>query len=172
MDCYPCVLPISAPPEIGEYWPGQGGIYAGIMPDWSGGTSPQHLIFSVHEGTDLQWGGYLASEPHARSPYDGALNTNALVRSTYAHPAATWADKYQKDGHADFHLPSRRELDVGYATIEEQFSASHWYWSSTEESATAAQGRNATQTGLDSLFKTFPGRVRAVRTVPAGATDH
>lgn len=171
MDCYPCILPLPAPPEVGEYWQGQGGIYAGIMPDLSGGTSPQHLIFSDQEGTDLQWGGYLAPEPGARSPYDGAMNTNALVRSGNAHPAATWADKYQKDGHTDFHLPSRRELDVGYATIADRFATNGWYWSSTEASSTAAQGRNAARPGLDSLDKTFPGRARAVRTVPAGATE-
>ncbi|MEA3119580.1 MAG: hypothetical protein QOI13_2850 [Paraburkholderia sp.] len=154
------------PPAIGEYWPGQGGIYAGIMPDFVG-HSPQHLIFSVDETVNVQWGGYSVDEPGATSSYDGAANTRALVTSRYSHPAAEWAAKYVKDGHADFHLPSRQEWDVASITIPEQFVKIDWYWSSTQKSPTVAWGRNFNGFDLEHNFKAFPGRARAVRTVPA-----
>jgi hypothetical protein len=154
------------PPAIGEYWPGQGGIYAGIMPDFVG-CNPQHLIFSSDEAIGVKWGGYSVHEPGATSSYDGAANTRALVTSEYSHPAAEWADKYVKDGHADFHLPSRQEWDIASVTIREQFVKHDWYWSSTQQSPTMAWGRNFNSIDLQYTHKTFPGRTRAVRTVPA-----
>ncbi|WP_146013978.1 hypothetical protein [Trinickia dabaoshanensis] len=45
--------PAAGTPAIGEYWQGQGGIYAGIMPDYAG-TSSYHLSpmnFLVPSGT-------------------------------------------------------------------------------------------------------------------------
>jgi hypothetical protein len=154
------------PPAIGEYWFGQGGIYAGIMPDFVG-RNPLHLIFSVDEATGVRWGGYLANESGAMSSYDGAANTSALVASKYSHPAAEWAAEYVKDGHADFHLPSRQEWDVASVTIREQFLRNDWYWSSTQHSPTMAWGRNFNSIDLHYSHKAFPGRARAVRTVPA-----
>ena len=154
------------PPAIGEYWPGQGGIYAGVMPDYVG-HEPKHLIVSTDEATGVEWGGYLAHEPGATSAYDGAANTRALVASRNRHPAAAWADRYEKDGHMDFHLPSRQEWHVASITIVEKFATNDWYWSSTEHSPTMAWGCNFNGFDLKHLPKVFPGRVRAVRTVPA-----
>jgi hypothetical protein len=154
------------PPAIGEYWPGQGGIYAGIMPDFVG-HDPRHLIFSTDEAIGVEWGGYLVHEPGATSSHDGEANTRALIASRYSHPAAEWADKYVKDGHTDFHLPSRQEWDVASVTIREQFVKNDWYWSSTEQSPTMAWGRNFNGHDLLYSYKTFSGRARAVRTVPA-----
>ncbi|CAN7197786.1 DUF1566 domain-containing protein [Trinickia sp. LjRoot230] len=153
-------------PNIGEYWVGQGGIYAGVMPDYSG-HEPKHLIFSVDEATRVKWGGYLVPEPNARDRDDGAANTNALVASSTAHPAARWADNYEKDGRTDFHLPSRTEWDVAAVTIPDAFVRTDWYWSSTEYSETAAYGHNFNGHPLGHMYKTFPGRARAVRTIPA-----
>jgi hypothetical protein len=154
------------PPAIGEYWPGQGGIYAGIMPDFVG-HNPQHLIFSADEALGVKWGGYLVDEPGATSSYDGAANTRALVKSEYSHPAAKWAAEYVKDGHADFHLPSRQEWDVASVTIQEQFIQDAWYWSSTQHSPAMAWGRNFNNIDFQDNYKAYPGRARAVRTMPA-----
>ncbi|HEY3540667.1 MAG: hypothetical protein ACTHJZ_18210 [Trinickia sp.] len=154
-------------PNVGEYWVGQGGIYAGIMPDYVG-HSPQHLIFSVDEKTNVQWGGYSVAEPDASSLHDGDSNTDALMRCPHWHPAARWASEYTKDGHSDFHLPSRIEWEVAAATIQDAFARGAWYWSSSGYSPTSAYGINfGGMMDLVHLFKTFDGRARAVRTIPA-----
>lgn len=158
------VSPVTAP-HVGEYWFGQGGIYAGIMPDYSG-RETRHLIFSIDEATNIKWGGYLVAEDNARSSFNGAANTWALATSALQHPAAQWAYNYEKDGHADFYLPSRREWEFAAATIPDAFVHTSWYWSSTEYSPTMAWGINLDSADLAHLFKTCAGRARAVRTVP------
>ena len=67
-------------PAIGEYWPGQGGIYAGVMPDYVG-TEPKHLIFSQDEAVDVKWSADARVEPGAQSPYDGASIRAGLERA-------------------------------------------------------------------------------------------
>lgn len=166
MTASPQALAATRAPAVGEYWPGQGGIYAGVMPDYVG-TEPKHLIFSQDEAVDVAWSYSARAEPGAQSQYDGASNTQALLASRTEHPAARWAHAYEKDGHTDFHLPSRGELDVAYVTIHDQFEPKDWYWSSTDRDAAMAYGRNFAGIDLDMLFKVFPGRVRAVRTLPA-----
>src|SRR6202011_3391023 len=104
-------IPIADAPPIGQYWTGQGGIYAGIMPDYVG-HQPKHLIFSADEAVDMKWGGTGHIDPGSTSAYDGAANTRALVASEFSYPAAKWADNYEKDGHTDFYLPSQLELQV------------------------------------------------------------
>jgi hypothetical protein len=153
-------------PNVGEYWVGQGGIYAGIMPDYVG-HSPQHLIFSVDEATNLEWGGYGAAEPGALSLHDGEGNTGALMKCTHSHPAARWASEYKKDGHRDFHLPSRQEWEVAGATIRSTFAQDAWYWSSSEYTRTSAYGINFSGMDFVHLYKAYPGKARAVRTIPA-----
>ncbi|APR40467.1 DUF1566 domain-containing protein [Paraburkholderia sp. SOS3] len=122
-----------AAPAIGEYWPGQGGIYAGIMPG-EDGQRPYHLIVSATDVEDVAYGGYGSKVPGADSRYDGAANTRALLAATTEHPAAKWASEYSADGHTDFHLPAQRELNLCYATIPHKFEKD-WYWSSTQETA-------------------------------------
>jgi hypothetical protein len=152
-------------PPIGQYWEGQGGIYAGIIPDYVG-NEPKHLIVSADEATELTWGDFGYVEPEARSAWDGETNTKALVGSKHRHQAAKWADEYEKDDHADFHLPSRLELEAAYTTIPEHFDQVDWYWSSTDRNPSMAYGRNFSGLDVEYLFKTTTGRVRAVRTIP------
>lgn len=150
-------------PAIGQYWEGQGGLYAGIMPDYVG-HEPKHLIFSVDEAVDIEWGtGY---SPEATSRTDGAANTQALLAQRMPHPAAKWADDYEKDGHTDFHLPSIAELDVAYVTMPERFVENDMYWSSTDRNAAMVHARNFGDMDMPFFFKVFAGRARAVRTVP------
>lgn len=158
------ILPSIEAPAVGQYWEGQGGLYAGIMPDYEG-HEPKHLVFSVDEALDVKWGS--DHVPEATSRTDGGANTKALLAQGTPHPAASWADDYEKDGHTDFHLPSIAELDVAYVTMPQHFFENDMYWSSTDRNATMAYARNFGDIGLDFLFKTFGARVRAVRTVPA-----
>jgi hypothetical protein len=148
-------------PRIGEYWEGQGGIYAGIMPG-EDGQRDYHLIVSVDEGVELEWGGYGSSVEGAGSRYDGAANTKALLASSHDHPAAEWAGKYTKDGHIDFHLPAQRELNLCYATIPGKF-APDWYWTSTQSSAHGAWGQYFDDGNQFFAYKSYAGRARAVR---------
>ena len=156
--------PVAGTPSVGEYWEGQGGIYAGIMPDYEG-TSPYHLVLSMDEAVDVKWGPHGAPDDAARSQSDGYANTDALTRCGHVHPAARWAAQYEKDGHGDFYLPALRELDMAAAALPERFSRTQWYWSSTERTADEAQGANLNGIALGALFKSFAGRVRAVRRI-------
>lgn len=147
-------------PRIGAVWEGQGGIYVGVMPG-ENGAPDYHLIASVDEGVDLEWGPYGKRIEGADSKRDGAANTKALIAAS-EHPAANWAAKYTKDGHADFYLPAQRELNLCYATIAEKF-AKDWYWSSTQYSAYGAW-RQLFAGGYQSYaLKNGTGRARAVR---------
>jgi hypothetical protein len=165
----PRIAPADAPP-IGQYWEGQGGIYAGIMPDYVG-TEPRHLVFSADEATEVAWGGFWRADSCAASAWDGAANTACLMAPTHrhAHHAAQWANNYEKDGHTDFHLPSRLELGVAFETIADQLDESDWYWSSTQHTDWMAYGRSRVvhEDEAPSIFKIITGRVRAVRAIPA-----
>ncbi|MGG1948991.1 hypothetical protein AB1286_29995 [Trinickia sp. NRRL B-1857] len=151
------VLGLSVP-EVGAYWDGQGGIYAGIMPARDG-KRPYHLIAAIEDGVDLQWG---AGGNEAKSLHDGLENTRALVEREHDHPAAEWASKYTKDGCSDFYLPAQRELNLCYATCAEQFEKD-WYWSSTQYSALNAWYQHFDDGTQDYADKDLTGRARAVR---------
>jgi hypothetical protein len=155
-------------PAIGQYWEGQGGIYAGIMPDYVG-TQPRFLIFAADEAVDLTWGGGGSSESGALDTDYGTANTKHLAecrRYRHDHEAAKFAKEYEKDGHRDFYLPSKRELDVAYQTIRDQFDPMDWYWSSTEQSKLGAYARNFGEVDLRTFFKDLKARVRPVRSMP------
>jgi hypothetical protein len=148
-------------PHIGEYWEGQGGFLIGLMPG-EGGQSPYLLIRSEDEAVDLTWGAYGKSEPEAASRYDGAANTQALVQSQHAHPAAQWAAAYTKDGHRDFYLPAQRELNLCYATLPSKF-APEWYWTSTQYSAYGAWLQYFYGGDQYGAYEDYEGRAVAVR---------
>ena len=155
-------------PKIGEYWPGQGGLYAGVIPDYEG-HDPRVLIVGDHEAVEVAWGGSGDIEASAKDKRDGDANTRDLVNCrevSHLHQAARFAVNYEKDGHDDFHLPSKRELDVVYVTMRDTFDQTDWYWSSTEESASLAWGRHFGGADVNVMLKHMPGRAIAVRTVP------
>lgn len=155
-------------PPLGEYWKGQGGRYAGVLPDYAG-NQPRVLILAEDEAIGIAWGGYGAIERDARDKGDGQANTQALVNCRvlkHVHDAARFAASYEKDGHQDFYLPSKRELDAVYVTVRDVFDTTDWYWSSTEQSEALALGRHFGGANVEGLFKHMPGRATAVRTVP------
>jgi hypothetical protein len=145
-------------PDVGTYWEGQGGIYAGIMPARDG-KRPYYLIAAIEDGVDLQWG---AGGNEAKSLHDGIENMRALAECEHDHPAAEWALKYTKDGHTDFYLPAQRELNLCYATCAEKFEKG-LYWSSTQHSAGWAWCQDFSYGSQVSSRQGYRLRARAVR---------
>lgn len=161
-------LTLADAPKVGEYWEGQGGFYAGIIPDYVG-TQPRFLIFAAEEAVDVEWGGAGADDAGALDTDHGATNTRSLTDSGHAkhpHEAARFASVYEKDGHRDFYLPSKRELDVAFETIRDKFDPIDWYWSSTQQSRLGAYGRSFDDLTVPSLPKNIVGRARPVRSIP------
>ncbi|MBP4048991.1 DUF1566 domain-containing protein [Chromobacterium violaceum] len=122
-------------PKIGEPWPEQGGVYAGLMRG-ENGQPDYHLIVAADPAAYLEeiaWGGYGEDEPGAKSEFDGLANTQALVASEQSHPVAEWAAALTIDGHQDLYLPARRELRLCWVNVPELFKDG-WHWSSTQAS--------------------------------------
>jgi hypothetical protein len=92
-------------PQIGEYWKGQGGIYAGVCRGLNG-EKDYPLILSIEIPTsELDWSDSLKS-----------------------------ADSITADGHQDFHVPTKEESALLYANLKDRFSTDNWYWTSTQHS--------------------------------------
>lgn len=153
-------------PSIGQPWPEQGGIYAGLMRG-ANGQPDYHLVVPAGAKAFVQkikWGGYEKDEPGAACEYDGQANTLALVNSKHSHPAAEWAAALEIDGHADFYLPSCRELALCYANLPELFEKA-WHWSSTQCSPYYAWIQDFGGGSQDFGRKGYEVRARAVRRV-------
>lgn len=131
------VTPASSltPPAIGEYWPGQGGIYAGIR-QYPEGLC--HVIFAAQDLGKNAYGEH-GTEVEATSRTDGRQNTLVLTGRNGSHPAAGAAFGVTCDGHSDFYLPAIAELSHAWANIPEHFEPD-WYWSSSQRSADYAFG--------------------------------
>ena len=137
------VKPVAATsdvPVIGEFWPAQGGVNAGLMRGENG--QPDYwLIVPTHEsvkGKKLAYGGYEVDEPEAASRFDGLANTLHLVEgSAQTHPAAAWCDGLAIEGHSDFYLPAINELALCMANVPELFQK-EWHLSSSQRSADSA----------------------------------
>jgi hypothetical protein len=124
------------PVALGEYWPGQGGIYVATVPPMLG-MPGRHLIAGTQE-VGKTWGPYDHDAEGASSHVDGVANTKALLARSEEFPAAAWCAAYQADGHSDFHLPSRFDLLMAYLSAPNAFEKEGWYWSSTQVSRHSA----------------------------------
>ncbi len=123
-------------PTIGQYWPEQGGVNAGLMRGVNG-KPDYYLIISTDEAgknPSIAWGVYGTETEGANCEFDGLANTTALLKSENEHPAAEWAAGVIIEGHNDFYLMARRENSVAYGNCPELFD-NEWYWSSTQYSA-------------------------------------
>ena len=150
-------------PPVGKLWPGQG-IYAGIMRGEKG-LPDYHLFISGDPATahaGIAWGASGQHEAGACSAFDGHANTAALVASKHDHPAAQWAAGLHADGHADWYLPSRRELRLLWVNVPE-LMAEGWHWSSTQYGARSAWGQDFAGGYQFYYGKAHEGRARAVR---------
>jgi hypothetical protein len=161
--------PPITPPAPGEYWPGQGGIYAGILPA-IGDQPAQHLVFGTEHPKQLTWGPHGHKMTDANSRTNGRANTVTLLADKAstgnAYPAAECAAAYSADGHSDFHLPSQAELFMASLYAPKAFSQAGWFWSSTQYSSNGAfiQDFESGDSYLYVKHGTF--RVRPVRWIP------
>ena len=148
------------PPAIGQIWPGQGGIYAGVIPARNG-QEAYHLVIGEELGR-FEWGPY-GDESPATSLIDGLANTAVLLEHG-EYPAAKAATAHNADGHSDFYLPAAAELYEAWLNLG--YQDWYWVWSSSQRSAS-----NAFLMGFDDGFQDFYGkynelRVRPVRRLP------
>lgn len=125
-------------PPLGAYWPGEGGHNAGLVRG-EDGQPDYYLIVAGGPAAEFRatYGGYEHKTEGADSASDGLANTRALLDDSEEHPAAKMASDYTADGHVDFYLPARRELQVAEANAPELFSKAR-HWSSTQYSADSA----------------------------------
>lgn len=123
-------------PRIGQTWPEQGGIYAGIMAGRDG-KPDYHLILapagSAGDIEDIEWGAYGKRTEGADSYFDGKANTAAMVAADLELGKRITAA--QIDGHADYHVPSQAEMHLLAANLKDLFDQDDWYWTSTQYSA-------------------------------------
>lgn len=154
-----------APPAIGEYWHGEGGIYAGLVRG-ENGTPDYHLIVPTDPAgqvEDIVWGAAGKNEDGATSNLDGLSNTQALCNSKHDHPAAQWAAAVEIDGHRDFYLPARHELRLCFLNTPELFSTDGWYSSSTQFSPDLAWIQDFDGGNQNGAHKVLARRAVAVR---------
>lgn len=123
------------PPAIGQIWPGQGGIYAGIR-QYPEGLC--HIIFATEDLPGRYEFGDYGTSVDANSRTDGRANTEILLARDGKHPAAIAAAAYTDDGHTDFYLPSIGEVHHAWQFAPESFSTDWYYWSSSQSSAYSA----------------------------------
>lgn len=157
----PCdpLIPFAKIPAVGELWPCQGGVNAGLV-DARDDVPAYYLIVAEKDLPSMYtWGGHGIGSK-AKSKTNGLFNTSILLSEDPEHPAAKAATEYQADGHKDFYLPAPTELHQAYLNlaIELNFNGTY-YWSSMEEAAanthahaldfsTYSQGRHSKLTPL------------------------
>ncbi|HWL30001.1 MAG TPA: DUF1566 domain-containing protein [Burkholderiaceae bacterium] len=150
---------LSRPALIGATLPGQGGIYAGDILGDDGTVYGLVVAEDDLQGT-YRWG---PDECEIQaSSWDGLVNTNALLRRSRNHPAAHAAKAYSADGHADFYLPAKRELQIIAANLPHLFQPKS-YWTSTPYGSDGAWAVNFEYGDVNYWSRCNEFRVRPVR---------
>lgn len=90
-------------PRIGQEWPGQGGVFAGLVR--SGDGAPDYVLILGPE-------------------YDGELDWQASM---------DWAAGLEIDGHKGFVLPTQDELSILYGNVGKQFSRGGYWSSTQHD---------------------------------------
>ena len=121
-------------PDIGEYWAGMGGIYAGVARGRDG-EPDYHLILCKED-------------PKKDCTWQAALDLAKTITA---------------DGHSDFSVPTRFESALLYANLHDQFEADRWHWTSTQYSEDSAWFQYFVNGGQGSSGKSPERRVRFVR---------
>lgn len=149
-------------PALGSYWPGQGGYNAGLVRGENGAPDYYLIVPQLTEQLRAKWGGYGDEVEGASSASDGLANTAALLADSNEHPAAKLASEFTADGHSDFYLPARRELQIAEANVPELFEKAY-HWSSSQFSAHLAYYVDFENGWLNLSGKPLERRVRPVR---------
>lgn len=153
----------TTPPALGELWPEQGGIYAGLMRG-EDGRPDYHLVAAADEAGQLKgaWGCSGIEIKGSASRNDGLANTTAMAEA--GSDLAKKMLALEIDGHADWYLPAQAELMLCFANAREHFPK-EWHWSSTQSSANCAWGQGFSYGTADIGAKGGEWRARAVRRV-------
>ena len=104
---------VVTPPPIGEYWRGQGGIYAGLVRG-ENGQPDYHLVLAM-------------TKPQKHFTWEAAK---------------AYAQRVIVEGHLHFTLPSRTESALLFANLRDKFDTNYWYWTGTEHSTGRAFGQS------------------------------
>ena len=153
---------VGSEPALGELWPEQGGIYAGLARHEDG--RHYHLIVASAEAGEHQgiaWGVRGDDIAGAASKADGAANTGALLE--VGSDLAKWVTALSIAGHDDWYVPSQRELALAWINAPATFKTEGWYWTSTQYSRSYAWAQHFADGGQLSYGKGLEFRARAVR---------
>lgn len=146
-------------PVMGEVWPGQGGIYIGLMKDEDGLT--YHLVRAT---TDLKdnaaWGKSGEKLSGCDNKWHGLGNTQAMAKA--GSEIAKTALELEIDGHQDFYIPAQREAMLQYINAPKA-SKSELYWTSTQYASSDAWYQSFDDGSSYIYYKDFTLRVCAVR---------
>lgn len=145
--------------KIGEYLPGEGGIYAGDILGDDGVV--YGLVAAAEDLSGVYTWGPDDGERQA-SDWDGLVNTTALLRHDKSHPAARAAKAYSADNHADFYLPAKREMQIIAANLPHLFLPKP-YWTSTPYGSCYAWAVDFEHGGVRHWRRSSEFRVRPVR---------
>lgn len=126
-------------PSIGQPWPAQGGIYAGIVRGHDGQPDQHMVLADARPSTRLNW-----------------------------QAAMAWAAGIEVDGHADFNLPDRYQSAVLFGNLDDQFDKA-WHWTSTPDSEGFAWVQYFYDGIQGNRLTSSEGRARAVRLIPLGS---
>jgi hypothetical protein len=146
-------------PAIGDYWPAQGGFYAGDMRG-DDGVVYGLIVADCGDSQDVgraKWG---PEGDLSLSQWDGLANTRTLGDK---HPAAKLASSHAADEHQDFYLPARRELQLAAANVPHLFGSDSWYWSSTPHTESYAWAVDFEFGNTLNYYRYYEFRVRPVR---------
>lgn len=131
------LVPPVPPPDLGQVWLGQGGIYAGLVRDAQGGPD-YYLIIGPEAPKKLTW-----------------------------KAGNDWAAALDVEGRSDFALPNRPEASVARANARECFQdAWYWLREPHASDSYYAWGQYFGDGGQSYWSKDGPLRVRAVRRSP------
>ena len=104
---------VVTPPRIGEYWHGQGGIYAGLARG-ENGQPDYHLVLAM-------------TKPQKHFTWEGAK---------------AYAQRVTVEGHLHFTLPNRTESALLFANLRDKFDTNYWCWTGDVHSAGRAFGQS------------------------------
>lgn len=149
-------------PQLGEYWHGQGGIYAARMRG-NAGQPDRHLIVPITSDAlnfKSEWGCNGKEITGADNNLYGMPNTVAM-----AGAGSELAKKIlglEVEGHNDFYLGARHEYRACYLNVPELFNK-EWYWTSTQHDAYCAFMQHFDDGGQHCYDKLNSSSARPVR---------
>ena len=117
-------------PRIGADWPGQGGVFIGIIK--GEGTQPDYCLIAP-VGLTLapkRWGPD-KKLPAAQSILDGKANTVAMFAA--GSDMAREVVALTHAGHNDWYIAARNEARIAFAGAPELWGNSGYRWTSTQD---------------------------------------